>query len=91
MVTDKDSEDKLAKVRYHCRRGMLELDVMLQHFCDSSYVKLTPEKQQLFEDLLEEADQDLFKWLIGAEVCSTARFQDMLLVIRHLYTQAQPA
>ena len=95
MVTEKDSEDKLAKVRFNCRRGMLELDVMLQHFFESSYRELSSEKQQLFEELLNAEDQDLHRWLIGTEACTEPRFQDMLLVIRHMYArhakQEQPA
>lgn len=87
MVKEQSGEDKLAQIRWKCRRGMLELDLMLQSFFDSSYTKLSPEKQGLFENLLAEADQDLYKWLIGAEVCSQPQFQDMLLVIRHLHAR----
>lgn len=89
MVTANDSENKLSKVRWRCRRGMLELDVMLQAFCDEVYSTLAPEKQQLFEDLLEEADQDLQRWLTGGQPCEKPHFQDMLLVIRHMHRMVQ--
>lgn len=88
MVTANDSENKLSKVRWRCRRGMLELDVMLQKFCDAVYTSLSPEKQQLFEDLLESADQDLQRWLVGTEPTSNPKFQDMILVIRHMHAMA---
>ena len=81
----KDSENKLSKVLWHCRRGMLELDVMLQRFCSEVFELLSIEQQQLFEDLLEEADQDLHRWLVSAQLCEKPRFQDMLLVIRHMH------
>lgn len=83
-----DTNDKLARVRWRCRRGMLELDLMLQAFCDEVYSSLGEEKQRLFEELLEEADQDLQRWLVGGQACDQARFQDMLLVIRHMHTMA---
>lgn len=87
MVSDKDSENKLAKVAMRCRRGMLELDVMFKHFFASTYEQLSFEKKQLFAQLLDQEDQDLFNWLVKAEVCPEPKFQDMLLIIRHLYAQ----
>lgn len=93
MVTSKDGEsniaNKLAKVQWRCRRGMLELDVMLQSFASEIYPNLPAPKQQLFEDLLEAADQDLQRWLVGSEACSNSKWQDMILVIRHMYARAQ--
>jgi len=85
MVTANDSENKLSKVRWRCKRGMLELDLMLQHFCDEAYLSLTPEKQQLFELLLEAEDQDLQRWLMGTEPAANPKLQDMILVIRHMH------
>jgi antitoxin CptB len=91
MTIVNDSESKLSKVLWACRRGMLELDVILQNFCEQSYDKLTMEQQQLFEALLQEEDQDLQRWLVGAEVCDKPKFQDLLLVIRHMYSMSQQA
>ena len=84
MVTANDSENKLAKARMACRRGMLELDVMLQNFCDKVFLSLSPEKQNLFSELLESTDQDLYTWLLGMQA-SQPKFQDMILVIRHMH------
>lgn len=91
MNITNDSESKLSKVLWNCRRGMLELDVILQNFCEQSYERLTTEQQQLFEALLQEEDQDLQRWLVGAEVCDKPKFQDLLLVIRHMYAMRQQA
>ena len=89
MVTANDSENKLSKIMWRCRRGMLELDVMLKAFCEEVYATLAPEKQQMFEDLLEEEDQDLQRWLVTGQPCENPRFQDMLLVIRHMHRLEQ--
>lgn len=94
MVTANDSENKLSKIQWRCRRGMLELDMMLQNFCEQTYPSMSPEKQMLFEDLLECEDQDLHSWLIGAKPTTDPRFQDLILVIRHMHAKAthgQPA
>ena len=87
MVTANDSENKLAKIRWACRRGMLELELMLQRFCDTTYLSLSPEKQALFAELLESSDQDLQRWLLGMEA-ATPKFQDMILIIRHMHATA---
>jgi antitoxin CptB len=84
-----NSDTQLSKVLWHCRRGMLELDVMLQRFCTQVYSSLSLEQQQLFELLLEEADQDLQRWLVGAKPCEQSKFQDMLLVIRHMHIMSK--
>ena len=46
------------------RRGMLELDLILQPFIENVYKNLDDVDQQLFDLLLEEQDQDLFNWFL---------------------------
>lgn len=80
-----DTTNKLTQVLWRCRRGMLELDVMLENFCHKVYADLSPNMQALFEELLVEEDQDLYRWLVTAQPCDKPKFQDMLLVIRHMH------
>jgi antitoxin CptB len=53
------------QLQWACRRGMLELDLLLQQYLDHDFDTLTSDEQQLFDDLLGEADQDLFSWLFA--------------------------
>lgn len=53
------------QLHWACRRGMLELDLLLQSFLDNDYDSLTDVQKQNFSDLLGEADQDLFSWLFA--------------------------
>lgn len=46
------------------RRGMLELDLILQPFVENVYPSLNTADQGLYEALLEEQDQDLFAWFL---------------------------
>lgn len=46
------------------RRGMLELDLILQPFVEFTYPTLDNADQKRFELLLEEQDQDLFAWFL---------------------------
>lgn len=59
-----------ARLRWQCRRGMLELDVILQSFFDSKFHSLTDEEQQAFERLLSQPDPILYSWLLGFEKTS---------------------
>lgn len=58
------AKDK-ARIKWSCRRGMLELDVIIMPFFDVCFDQLTPIEQQDFVDLLECDDPDLFCWLMG--------------------------
>lgn len=50
------------KLRWECRRGMLELDVLLGKFLEEAYLGLIPEEQTNFVNLLKRNDQELFYW-----------------------------
>jgi len=54
-----------ARLRWACRRGMLELDVLLSKFLDQAYPKLTAAEQVLFAKLLSCQDTELFHWFLG--------------------------
>lgn len=56
-----------ARLRWSCRRGMLELDLLLQPFLENVFPQLNETEQELFERLLSCADQDLYRWLIKRE------------------------
>jgi len=53
---------QLNRLRWRSRRGMLELDLLLQPFFDDIFRDLPEETQQAFEKLLEEDDPDLLMW-----------------------------
>ena len=55
----------LARLRFLCRRGMKELDVLFGGFLDRHYATATPEEQWVFLRLLECEDPDLWGWIIG--------------------------
>lgn len=47
------------------RRGMLELDLVLNPFLDNFFDDLEEIDKTRFVALLEEQDQDLFRWFMG--------------------------
>lgn len=70
------------RLRWSCRRGMLELDVLLGNFLENAYLKLSPAEQALFVQFLESSDQDLFMWLMGNETPKDPNYVLMVGKIR---------
>ncbi len=52
------------RLRWACRRGMLELDLILGPFVEGPFELLEESDQLRFEVLLECEDQNLFLWLM---------------------------
>lgn len=57
----------LAKIKWMCRRGMLELDIMLMPFFENCFVDLSSFEQESFIELLKMDDPLLFRWLMRQE------------------------
>ena len=53
------------RIRWACRRGMLELDLFLLPFFDKMYSTLDTKDQNAFVILLREKDPDLLAYLMG--------------------------
>jgi len=70
-----------ARLHWQCRRGMLELDLLLSGFLSSGYALLDQQQQQFFTDLLETPDPELFEYLIGRSVHKEAHVQDVINTI----------
>lgn len=62
------SEEELRRLRWQCRRGMLELDHLLARFLDLGYPGLDPGARRAFVALLAHQDQDLSDWFMGRRV-----------------------
>lgn len=71
-----------AKLRWRCRRGMLELDAILQPFFDRHFESLTPPQQKTFARLLECTDPELYNWFIGSETSDDSELRDLINLIK---------
>jgi len=70
-----------AKLRWACRRGMLELDVLLAPFVEEGYDALTEQQKADFERLLACDDPDLFAWFMGHNRSDDAAIQALIELI----------
>ncbi len=58
---------ELDRIRWQCRRGMLELDLVLNRFVERDLAGLDPGQLQVFKDLLNEQDPMLLAWVMEQE------------------------
>lgn len=61
MLTTQDK----ARLSWHCRRGMLELDLILSQFLEKGLDLLNAKQINQFNALLDYTDPELFAWLMG--------------------------
>lgn len=71
-----------SELRWRCRRGMLELDLLLGDFVKTEYNKLTKDEVFLFSTILDYQDQTLLDLLLGKKVSPDEDVSDLLEKIR---------
>lgn len=71
-----------SRLRWKCRRGMKELDVLLTRFLDDQYDGLPESGRQAFIKLLELEDPDLYACIVGYQDAPTAELKDVIESIR---------
>lgn len=57
------TEQEGRRIRWRCRRGLLELDCVLLPFYEQHFHALDHKDQQAFVHLLDQADNDILAWL----------------------------
>ena len=53
------------KLRWKSRKGIRELDILLQSFLDNEFTKLNDSDKKIFEELIEFETYDLFNAITG--------------------------
>jgi len=73
-------------LRWRCRRGMLELDILLNDFLDKSYENLTTQQKNTLDQMLDYPDQLLFDLFLGHMQSSDNSVSDLVQAIRQSIT-----
>ncbi len=82
-VTDED----LRRLRWQCRRGMLELDHLLSGFLDRGYRDLDASGRTEFLALLDNQDQELSDWFMSRSIPEDPVVRDL---VRHIVAVVTP-
>ncbi|MCK4743551.1 MAG: succinate dehydrogenase assembly factor 2 [Sulfuriflexus sp.] len=78
---EKETES-ITRLAWQCRRGMLELDLLLTNFLENGYTQLSSESKQAFVELLDIVDTELLEYLMGRHVHKEAHIQHVIEAIR---------
>jgi antitoxin CptB len=80
-------ERALSKLRWRCRRGLLENDLFIERFFDRHAASLTVEQASGLEALMELADNDLLDLLLARkEPAGELLRDDVVQVLRMMRT-----
>jgi len=71
-----------AKLRWRCRRGMLELDILLNEFIEKQYTDLNAQQKEVLNQVLDYPDQLLFDLFLGHMQSSDNHVSDLVQTIR---------
>jgi antitoxin CptB len=72
----------VAKLKWRCRRGMKELDLLLERYLAERYPGADAVEQAAFRELLEMQDPDLFAFVTGRERPATEELRRVIDTLR---------
>jgi antitoxin CptB len=84
MAVVQEASADQGRVLWRCRRGMKELDVMLERFARDGLTQASPEDRALFEELLSLPDPLLACYLLAGETPAETRLAHLVDRIRDL-------
>ena len=71
-----------SRLYWQCRRGMLELDILLQSFLDTKFDALAAAEQHAFVELLDYPDAVLLEYMLGRMIPTDQRIANVVTQIR---------
>ena len=74
----------IPRLRWLCRRGMKELDLVLNNYLELEYPNASVEEQAVFEDILELQDPDLYAQLLGRTAINNAAHESVILKLKFI-------
>jgi antitoxin CptB len=77
-----DESDRIRRLRWLCRRGMKELDILLESFLDAQAGPLSQGSWPCFESLLGIEDDLLWDWIQDPSQAADKTQLELLQAIR---------
>ena len=59
------SDNTVKRLRWRCRRGMRELDLILESYLEQHTDDMSDSELRVFERFLDSSDMDLYEWVTG--------------------------
>lgn len=73
------------RVRWLCRRGMKELDIIMNRYRENIYVTLPEQEQQYFKDFLALDDPDIYSWVMGRTSPESEHYATIVHQLRNMF------
>jgi len=73
-----------SQLRWRCRRGVRELDVLLDKFLQHEYANLDGSQKKAFLRLLEVQDPIIMDWLFGKSSSDDQEIQSIVIRLQNL-------
>lgn len=75
-------KENLYRIYSNCRRGMLELDIILINFLEKEYLNLDNKLISEFSNLLNESDNNLYNWIVKNNINYDKKFDEIIKKIK---------
>jgi antitoxin CptB len=73
-----------SELRWRCRRGALELDLLLSRYLDQRFDQASEEERSAFERLLTLPDPEILRYLMGQDHPKDDAVADLVNTIRSI-------
>ena len=84
--------DRINRLKFRAwRRGFREADLILGPFVDKHVLELTPDQLDRLDHLFDQADQDIYEWIIGRTEAPPEFDTDVLAMLRNFRFGARAA
>ena len=77
------ADREVARLRWRCRRGMKELDLVLLRWLEQDYPRASTAERAAFARILDLQDPEIFGYLVGRDEPSDETLCHVLARIRH--------
>ncbi|MEA3277513.1 MAG: succinate dehydrogenase assembly factor 2 [Pseudomonadota bacterium] len=84
MTPTVDQAEEMRRLRWQCRRGMLELDLLLIQFLEKGYNRMSGKGKSAFSRLLGYQDQVIYDWLTRQAVPADPELRETVRKIREV-------
>ncbi len=85
-MTDRDAQrarqDAAQRIRWRCRRGLLELDILLLRFVERHYGTLSEQERLTFDEILDMPDNPLWDIISGRQEAASEPMRAVLEKIK---------
>ena len=77
-------DQQIQRLRWQCRRGMLELDYLLENYLEQQYATASEAERGQFTKLLQCQDPELQAWILAGNLSPNNEFASIVQQLRSI-------